>query len=305
MFQNIHNMLRILKSFLKIFNLIVTICLIVTPSSAGPPSPRIINGTEATAEHAKFQVSIRLKRYDNTFGNGHICGGALVGPNKVLTAAHCLYDADKKRYRKAREFVVVMGTLNRYQRVNGTIVSHVKSIAYMNTFSMDTMRDDIGLMFLKTGLPENKTHLTIAPIALANTSTPAGVSCQVSGWGKTERGSLSPTLRVANVSTISKSVCAISYSSGLYDGMICAGYILGGTDSCQGDSGGPLVFNNTLIGIVSWGSGCAQPGYPGVYADVRYYNKWITERNLAIIKMPVYSILVLTTFISYIVNSFR
>ncbi|XP_023296169.2 trypsin eta [Lucilia cuprina] len=213
--------------------------------------------------------------------------------------------ADKKRYRKAREFVVVMGTLIRYQRVNGTIVSHVKSIAYMNTFSMDTMRDDIGLMFLKTGLPKNKTHLTIAPIALANTSTPAGVSCQVSGWGKTERGSLSPTLRVANVSTISKTVCAISYSNGLYDGMICAGYLLGGTDSCQGDSGGPLVFNNTLIGIVSWGSGCAQPGYPGVYADVRYYNKWITERNSAIIKMPVYSILILTMFISYIVKSFR
>lgn len=98
-----------------------------------------------------------------------------------------IFSADKKRYRKANEFVIVMGTLNRYQRVNGTIVSYVKSIAYMNTFTLDTMRDDIGLMFLKTGLPTNKTHLTIAPIALANTSTPAGVSCQISGWGKTER----------------------------------------------------------------------------------------------------------------------
>lgn len=95
--------------------------------------------------------------------------------------------ADKKRYRKANEFVVVMGTLNRYQRVNGTIVSDVKSIAYMQTFSMDTMRDDIGLMFLKTGLPLNKTHLTVEPITLANNTTPSGVSCQVSGWGKTER----------------------------------------------------------------------------------------------------------------------
>ena len=80
-----------------------------------------------------------------------------------------------------------MGTLNRYQRVNGTIVSAVKSIAYINTFNMDTMRDDIGIMFLKTGLPANKTHLTIAPIELADKSTPIGVSCQVSGWGKTER----------------------------------------------------------------------------------------------------------------------
>lgn len=95
--------------------------------------------------------------------------------------------SDKKRYRKANEFVVVLGATNRFERVNGTIVSDVKSIAYMNTFSMDTMRDDIGLMFLKSGLPENMTHLTVEPILMANQSTPAGVTCHVSGWGKTER----------------------------------------------------------------------------------------------------------------------
>lgn len=64
-------------------------------------------------------------------------------------------------------------------------------------------------------------------------------------------------------------MCSISYGSGLLNGMICAGYINGGTDSCQGDSGGPLVYNNTLIGIVSWGSGCAQPGFPGKYFNIK------------------------------------
>lgn len=105
--------------------------------------------------------------------------------SSLSVTRHC--SSDKKRYRKANEFVVVLGALNRFQRVNGTIVSDVKSIAYMNTFSMDTMRDDIGLMFLKTGLPVNKSHLTVASIAIANTTTPIGVSCQVAGWGKTER----------------------------------------------------------------------------------------------------------------------
>lgn len=78
-----------------------------------------------------------------------------------------------------------MGTQNRFTRVNGTIVSDVSSIAYTNSFSLNTMRDDVGVMFLKSGLPVNKTHLTISPIALSNSSIAPGTLCQVSGWGKT------------------------------------------------------------------------------------------------------------------------
>ncbi|XP_014089639.2 trypsin-1 [Bactrocera oleae] len=241
--------------------------------------PRIINGITAPVSRTKFQVSIRLKIYDRIFGNGHICGGSLIGPNKVVTAAHCLYDSDKKRYRKAREFVVVMGTQNRFTRVNGTIVSDVSSIAYTNSFSLNTMRDDVGVMFLKSGLPVNKTHLTISPIALSNSSIAPRTLCQVSGWGKTITGVLSNELMMANVSIIQQNICRNSYGSGIVEGMLCAGYLAGGTDSCQGDSGGPLVCNNELVGIVSWGNGCAQRGYPGIYTNVSYYRNWIDSRN--------------------------
>ena len=192
-----------------------------------------------------------------------------------------------------------MGTLNRYERNSETIVSYVSSIAYMNTFTTDSMRDDVGVMFLKSGLPVNSTHPTVAPIQLATEATPAGVTCQVSGWGRTEQVSstrlpmpmpmhlsilllqstLSNVLLTANVSTIRHVTCSTIYSKSLLPGMLCAGRLSGGTDSCQGDSGGPLVYDGRVIGVVSWGYGCAEPGLPGVYADVQYYQQWIEERN--------------------------
>lgn len=81
----------------------------------------------------------------------------------------------RKRFRRASEFVVVLGTLNRFEHRNGTIVSQVSSMAYMHTFSPDSMRDDVGILFLRTGLPMSPgggVHLTVAPIQLAGQITP-------------------------------------------------------------------------------------------------------------------------------------
>jgi len=179
---------------------------------------------------------------------------------------------------------VVLGTLNRFERRNGTIVSRVTSMAYMHTFSPDSMRDDVGILFLRTGLPlpPAGVHLTVAPIQLAGQVTPPGRMCQVAGWGRTEQSSLSNILLTANVSTIRHQTCRMIYNSGLLPGMMCAGRLQGGTDSCQGDSGGPLVHEGRLVGVVSWGYGCAEPGLPGVYVDVEYYRQWIEERSGAL-----------------------
>lgn len=70
-----------------------------------------------------------------------------------------------------------------------------------------------------------------------------------------------------------------SYHGSLRPGMLCAGDFRGGQDACQGDSGGPLVCGETLAGVVSHGYKCAEPRFPGIYADVAYYRDWIARNG--------------------------
>ena len=99
------------------------------------------------------------------------------------------------------------------------------------------------------------------------------------GWGTTSSGgSISEDLLKVEVPFVDKETCEQDYTGyTISDNMLCAGEK--GKDSCQGDSGGPLVaYNNgspVLVGVVSWGIGCAFEGYPGVYAKVSNYLDWI------------------------------
>jgi len=110
-------------------------------------------------------------------------------PKGYLRLSVYSHSTERKRYRKPSEFVVVMGTLNRYERNNATIISEVSSIAYMNTFSPDSMRDDVGVIFLRNGPTNqnNRSHPTVSPIQLATQPTPVGATCLVAGWGRTEQ----------------------------------------------------------------------------------------------------------------------
>lgn len=110
-----------------------------------------------------------------------------------------------------------------------------------------------------------------------------GDLCFVTGWGNTQNtDETREWLRQAEVPLFNQELCSDKYKEygGITERMICAGYLEGGKDACQGDSGGPLVNEaGFLVGVVSWGYGCAKPDYPGVYSRVSYARDWIKEHT--------------------------
>jgi secreted trypsin-like serine protease len=114
---------------------------------------------------------------------------------------------------------------------------------------------------------------TMAPTKVAGSGETAlwaaGTLETIVGWGATSEGGSAPsTLQEANVPITTDSYCAGAYSDFNASTMICAGYPQGGVDSCQGDSGGPMFGGGRVVGATSYGTGCARPGKPGVYARI-------------------------------------
>ncbi|XP_049809290.1 trypsin delta-like [Schistocerca nitens] len=120
--------------------------------------------------------------------------------------------------------------------------------------------------------------LSVRVVSLGNSELAAGTAVTITGWGDLSYGG-NHTEQLLAVTThiVERSECNAAYGGRITERMICAGEKEGGKDSCQGDSGGPLVVGSTQYGVVSWGTGCAYPGYPGVYSNVPAVRSWITE----------------------------
>jgi len=122
----------------------------------------------------------------------------------------------------------------------------------------------------------------VQPISLTSSEPPAGSLAVVSGWGLLSSGGTLPSqLQAVEVYITSRAACNSAYAEydGITDNMICAAVPGGGKDACQEDSGGPLVVGGQLVGIVSWGVGCAEPNYPGVYSNVAILKSFVTENT--------------------------
>ena len=232
----------------------------VSTANADEPSkvqPMIIGGEETTIEENPFVVAL------TTPDGFQFCGGTIVAPTKVLTAAHCTDG------QQASDIRVVAGrtTLS----AGGGTTAGVTDIWIHPDWNASALTHDASVLTLDTELAE-------APLALASSSDAdlyaTGANSTVLGWGVTESGSASDTLRKVDVPVTADDTCAASYKDQFDPStMVCAGLAEGGKDSCQGDSGGPLVGvaadgTRKLVGIVSWGQGCAEPDHYGVYGRV-------------------------------------
>lgn len=225
------------------------------PSPSPEVQPRIVGGGEASIKDYPYAVFLT-----DASGN-QFCGGVLVSSSAVATAAHCASAMAKSDIR------VVAGRQEKSD--TDGVVARVSRVWKEPNFSDPGKGDDVAVLNLDRQVPYRPVSL---PSQSDGSLYASGTNATVVGWGRTSDGGARATsLRSAVVPVVSDASCSSSYGNYDSTSMVCAGYPQGGVDACQGDSGGPLVVGDTLIGIVSWGDGCAKAGKPGVYARVSTY----------------------------------
>jgi len=214
--------------------------------------PEIVGGTDAQPGDNPFQVGLLDKAQPDN-AKAQFCGGSLIAANVVVTAAHC------SDFVQAGQVQVLTGA----RSLDGTGVRrNVTKITIHPKWNGSTYDYDVAVWRLAT--PASAPFATLA-------AADGTANVLATGWGALTEGGPAPIkLQRVDLPLANRVDCndANSYNGEITDRMLCAGKPGGGQDTCQGDSGGPLTRNGELVGITSWGSGCARPNFYGIYARV-------------------------------------
>ena len=276
--------------------------LLGTVSGSFAASPRahesIVGGASASIARFPFQVAL-YNPHAGSPSAGFFCGGVIVDATHVVTAAHCIATGPYGLLGPLTEIEVLAGSTYLTPTDPGSVRDPVAAASYDPEYNPVSSNFDVGLLTLARPLwtgpaPSLDGISRIAPLpvdpeqATADTSTRAEqpIVATVSGWGDTNPApsdgpNYPNALRSVQVPLVSEGLCGEDYvgiEQTITPSMICAGGFRPRTDSCYGDSGGPLVVDGdtpadppndyVFVGLVDFGNGCAQPGYPGVYMRI-------------------------------------
>lgn len=270
---------RHLTIYVMLFAMILTAVPAYSGSLSQKASPRIVGGDEAERGDWPWMTALIDSSASSPY-SGFRCGGSLIHPRWVVTAAHCVNESWYfwEWELDPEDIDVVIGahdlTTDAGQRIK------VKRIISHPAYDSSAHDSDIALLELEEDAPYSSLPLVPKDTALA------GKTATVIGWGRTDPDiyGASETLQQVSAPIVSNRTCQESYSEidiNITDNMVCAGYSEGGKSACYGDSGGPLIIPSgdswQLAGVVSCGYGCAKPKYYTIYTRITQFIEFIQE----------------------------
>ncbi|KXN67065.1 putative trypsin-like serine protease precursor [Conidiobolus coronatus NRRL 28638] len=243
--------------------------------AASIPPPRIVGGYEV---EPAFKYPAIVSLFFNIKGkNEHWCGGSLYNGNTIITAAHCVIGEDSQWTAKIHRHDLSKSDAEE----GGKTYKVIKRIPHPS-YNATSAANDIAIW--KINAP--KGGRTNVEIDDGKYGKDPDTLLTAIGWGRVYSGGpASKKLLEVKLPIYDYEQCSLDYAKygdEIYeDKMICAGYPEGKKDTCQGDSGGPLFKyvdgKQILVGITSFGRGCAKPHLPGVYTRVSNYDTWIKQ----------------------------